>query len=115
MFPGFQLWCMQFLPSGKPSSLPSRPVRPPTPHSYLALFVRKLLFLCYELNVYVPPNFYVATLSPIQCDGIRRWDFGEVIKTGGGHERGAPANRISALIRVTEDLASSLLSIKHRL
>ena len=59
----------------------------------------------YRLNVCISPKLVCWNSVP-QCDGIRRWGLWELIRVRWGHEGGAPMNGISALLRVTRELAS---------
>lgn len=55
-----------------------------------------------------PPKFICWTSIP-QGDGIRRWCLWEIIRMRWGHEVGILMNGIKAIIRITKELASSLL------
>lgn len=57
---------------------------------------------CYDLNVCVP-QIHMLTPSP-QQGGVRRWDFGEVMRSGGY----SPPEWISALIKKPRSAPSPL-------
>jgi len=55
----------------------------------------------------VSPKSICGSPHP-QCDGVRRWGFGEVIRVGWGHEGGGLMNGTSAFIRRDQGGVSSL-------